>query len=148
MATSAPIVQNFNGKDYTISPMTLLDIQTVNNIMRADFITAARISNQSNHDSTHRQEILDAAMRQAGRMSMFTLEGILYMSSFEGTALLFYQSVRKHHPQITLEDCFEIFFLNDDNKQLFDSIWGDLNMNKNPKVEAKKTNPPATEQTT
>lgn len=149
MATSSPIEQEFGGKVYKISPMTLLDIQNVNNKMRADFITAARISNESCDDTMLRREMLDAAMRQAGRMSMFTMEGLVYLSSFEGTALLFYHSVKKNHPEVTLNDAFEIFFLSDTNKELFDTIWADLNSNKNePVAGAKKNGPPASEQTT
>lgn len=72
MATSAPIEQEFGGKTYKVSPMTLLDIQNVNNKMRADFITAARISNESCANSAERRDVLDAAMKQAGRLSMFT----------------------------------------------------------------------------
>lgn len=149
MATSAPIEQEFGGKTYKVSPMTLLDIQNVNNKMRADFITAARISNESCANSAERRDVLDAAMKQAGRLSMFTMEGLVYLASYEGTALLFFYSVKKNHPEFTLDEAFELFFMNDANKDLFDTLWGELNANKNePVLGAKKNGPPATEQTT
>ncbi len=110
MATTAvlecelyPSLDSDKTKTFYCSPLDVADIETMNLTVRAGIIRSARMSLDGDEDDDTRDAVLDAALRQANRMSFFSKTGQVYFQSMDGAVKILHAVLSKTDKDVTVD---------------------------------------------
>lgn len=138
-AAAAPL--NLKGVEYSVSPLSDRDCEELNNWIRARLISIARKSFTSDMDQEARDELLGAAVREAGKIDFMTGRGFRDLTTPEGCCRMLYQSLRRHHPGITVEAVKALLYTDGkpdrESISAFAQIFSDLNMPEQKKSDGE-----------
>ena len=140
--TQAPHPVVLGGVEYTLAPLTDVDIEELNNWLRSDVIRMARDALTEDMTPAERAEILGVAMDKARGLSWLSGEGAAAMASLSGIARVLWQGLRANHPELTWKRVQELIM----DKRTLDyalAIWRELNLGpvRTPKGKGGTTRP-------
>ena len=107
--TAAPVEFSIGGKTYRMSPLTLADAGELDAWLRSRLVAIARQSLPPDATPQERRETLDVAMRAASEISWPKDVGSVVAETPEVIVRLFWQGMRRHHPQLTFQDALSLF---------------------------------------
>jgi hypothetical protein len=86
-----------------VTPLTDRDISEMDAWVRARVVSTAQASLSPSMSKEERQEVLTVAMQTAQAESMLSARGAEILGTIDGMARLMWQTIRKHHPEVTVE---------------------------------------------
>jgi hypothetical protein len=92
------------GREYFLSPLSDRDIEELNYWLQDQMIQMAVRNMAPELPQRTRDELMDAAMRQAAHLSWMSGEGSKQMRSLSGVARVAWQGLRRRHPELTHDD--------------------------------------------
>jgi hypothetical protein len=136
-AAAHPI--SIGGKEYQMSPLTERDLDELDAWYRKTMIDAARSALSSDMTQDERDEVMDAAVRQAHGLRFLTRGAKM---SGERFARLIWQGCKKKHPQLTMTEVITALKESPTPKEdvlaIF-AVWEEINgANKNGQPPAPK----------
>ena len=102
VATAAPIDIQLGGETFRMSPLTDADLGELDNYVRSRVIRAARESLGDGVSEADRQAVLRAAVAESMNVS-FATHWRRELNTLDGMARLFWQTLRRCHPGLTVE---------------------------------------------
>lgn len=121
-ATAAGGEITLGGKTYKLRPLSWRDIGFYERWMRGELIASAREACRSAENEQERIGLLEAAYQQAGRLSLFSKDGIGFHQSVNGLMKLAYLSLKADQPRMTEEDVFAMLAGKDDLEAMMTKI--------------------------
>lgn len=143
-ATAAPGDVTIDGKICRMSPLSDKDIAELDNWVRIRVIRLAKESLTGKETKEEREELLEVAFKHASKLTWLG-EGLEDTTSLEGVARLLWQTLKKHHPDLTVEYLAECIVEDkidvDETMDVFDllhSTIGGTSKKKVKKTRSKK----------
>ncbi len=102
-ATAAPIMRNFLGKEYTLTPLKDKDYGEFENFIQDRVMDVAR-RNVAGLSEKDRKELLAHAFDKASSLTLSSPDALRHMESVPGVTKLLFLSLRHAHPEITEDE--------------------------------------------
>ncbi len=120
--------------EYRIAPLEDHQIDEVNNWLRSRMIKIASESLKGVTDQEQRDEVLGAAIREASKLDFMTGRGFRELVNRNGISQLLWQSLRREHPTVLLENAKQLLSTDDGKLDqnavtLFAKMFADMNIN-------------------
>lgn len=132
------------GEEFHLSPLSDRDIEELNYWLQDQVIQVAVRSMSSVTDQRVRDELMDAAVRQASGLTFLSGEGAKRMRSLEGVSRVTWQGLRRRHPQLTYERVKELI-LDPKTIKYVNEVFRKLNHGKAGEVKAPRDGAPQEE---
>lgn len=110
-----------------LTPLTDKDIEEINNWFRAEFVKIARMSFDDSMTQDERAEVLQCAMREARESHWMSASGERVIKTPEGMARVLWQSFKKEHPSLTVEEVRELI-MTPGNLEMALTVWREVNV--------------------
>lgn len=126
--TAASFPVTIGEREYMMSPLSDRDIEEVNNWLRATYIQMARASITPDMTAAQREETLAVAMREARQINWYDRDsGGRLMQDLGGVSRVFWQSLKKRHPDLT-HDEVRAWCVDPVTVQSLVTVWKELNL--------------------
>ena len=102
----APIDVVFGDKTYSMSPLTDADKGELDNWVRSEFLSTAKLG-AGEPDSEHYAPIMRIALLEAALLSWTRPPGSAMAATRRGISRIAWQGIRRKHPTVTLEEIHE-----------------------------------------
>lgn len=134
-------------RELTMTPLSALDIEEINNWFRSELIRLARLSLDSSMTQAERDEVLSVAMRESQRSHWMSAEGQRIVKTPAGLARVMWQSFKHRHPDLTVAEV-QTLLMNPDNMAVVNATFKEANeikdkIGKEPAAQASKKRSPA-----
>jgi hypothetical protein len=101
--TAAPVPVKIGGVEYLMTPLTDADITALDNWLRARVIRMARSSLTADSTDAEEEMTMRQAFRFASTLTWLSNDGLKLINTLDGLSRLFWQGLRKNHPQVTTD---------------------------------------------
>jgi hypothetical protein len=125
--TAASYPVTLGGQTFQMSPMTDRDIDEISNWIRSSIIQTARLSLTDDMTQFARDEVLRAAVAQARAVTFGEPSSAPYFRSPEGVARVYFQCVKKNHPQLEFSEFRKLVKSQADIEEA-QRVWNELNL--------------------
>lgn len=100
---SAPVPVTLDGREYRFSPLTLEDIEELDNWVRYQYMSRVLASMPKNADKTDRELAMGIAQRTCVNLTWLSGQGATMIASHKGAMKIAQLALSKRHPELTEE---------------------------------------------
>ena len=117
-ATAAPIPVKLGKKTYLISPLRDMDYGFLEKFAQDRYMDLAIRNAEKIEDKEAKQALINRAFDTASRVTFTSPEGIRQLNSGQGMVMLCWVSLRKEHPDLSIDDVAELLVKSGTDAQL------------------------------
>lgn len=110
IVTAAPASVLLDGKEFRLHPLNDRDIEALNLWLRANHLRTVRASFDEDTSESEKNRIEVVAQRVAMDITWMHGQGAAMMASPVGLARILWQSTRRDHPDMTMDDFNKMMF--------------------------------------
>jgi hypothetical protein len=100
---AAPKPVTLGGKEYRFSPLTLIDIEELDNWVRKEYMTRVYSAIPDDATDKDRDQAMRIAQDKAVNLTWLSGQGAVFIASHRGMTKIAQLSLSKTHPELTVE---------------------------------------------
>lgn len=107
-ATAASVTIRIGKKTFRISPLRDMDYGVLEKFAQDRYMDLAIRSAEKISDTEVQKSLINKAYETASRVTFSSAEGIRHLATPQGMVMLVWVSLRKEHPDLSLDDVMEL----------------------------------------